>query len=203
MVFCSSTDQVKETKQSLVEALNGDHLVYSPYKLNFLLDKKSEIACSRKLSREEVSRFRLAIAEDYYIQFYYDDLPVWALVGDAERTYNGNPNGNRYLLYTHIWFDIYYNKDRVIEIHAHTNLDFTVDVTEDKEVEVDFVYHVKWKETNISFDKRMDFYNKPALIPSRLTNHWFSVINSCSTILSLLGSLVKLYIWKLKKDINK
>jgi hypothetical protein len=49
----------------------------------------------------------------------------------------------RYLLYRHVHFDILYNDDRVIKFSVHTDLQYTVDITEDKDIEVEFMYSVK------------------------------------------------------------
>ncbi|KAK1549275.1 hypothetical protein Q3G72_001800 [Acer saccharum] len=44
---------VKEKKEDLGEVLNGDRLLSAPYKLEFLSEKDSEIACKNHLSKEE------------------------------------------------------------------------------------------------------------------------------------------------------
>ena len=46
---------VKDKKEALGEELRGDQLVTPPYKLEFLSEKESEIACKRKLTKEEVA----------------------------------------------------------------------------------------------------------------------------------------------------
>ncbi|KAK6119937.1 hypothetical protein DH2020_046321 [Rehmannia glutinosa] len=127
--FCSPGD-VKDKSEALGEVLNGDRLVSAPYKLDFLVDKESEVICKKKLSKKEVGVFRSAVAKDYYFQMYYDDLPIWGFLG----------------------------KDRVIEINARTDPNALVDLTDDKEVDVEFMYSAKWKETNVAFEKRMEKY---------------------------------------------
>ena len=47
----------------------------------------------------------------------------------------------------------------MIEIVAHMDPQSLVDLTEDKEVEVEFMYTMKWKETEIPFEKRMEKYS--------------------------------------------
>eukprot|EP00850_Spirogloea_muscicola_P016381 SM000132S26896 [mRNA] locus=s132:243228:245868:- [translate_table: standard] len=42
---------------------------------------------------------------------FYDDLPIWGFIGKIQ-----NKDGEKYLLFTHVHFDVHYNKDRVIEI---------------------------------------------------------------------------------------
>ncbi|KAL7180978.1 hypothetical protein ACSBR1_039938 [Camellia fascicularis] len=84
--FCLP-EHVKEKKESLGEVLNGDRLASAPYKIDFLVEKDAELACKNKLKKEEVSQFRTALAQDYLIQMYFDDLPVWAFIGKVDRPY--------------------------------------------------------------------------------------------------------------------
>ncbi|KAE8708045.1 Transmembrane 9 superfamily member 3 [Hibiscus syriacus] len=163
--FCSSAP-VKEKKEALGEVLNGDRLVSAPYKLVFLTEKEAEIACKRKLTKKEVAKFRAAISKDYYFQMYYDDLPIWGFLGK-----------------------IHYNKDRVIEVTVRSDPNALVDLTEDEPIDVDFMYTVKWKETNTPFENRMDKYSLSSSLPRHLEIHWFSIINSCVTVLLLTGFL--------------
>ncbi|CAL5427768.1 unnamed protein product [Camellia sinensis] len=166
-------DHVKEKNKSLVEVLNGDRLVSAPYKIDFLF-----------LSSE----------------LYYDDLPVWAFIGTVRRPSLAETNDYKYFLFTDIEFEILYNKEHVIEINAPIHTNFVIDLTEDKEVDVEFRYTVKWIETNIPFKKRMEKCTMP---PHRLMIHWFTLINSCLTVLIQLGCFVMFYVRVLKKDINK
>ncbi|KAA8521511.1 hypothetical protein F0562_012179 [Nyssa sinensis] len=76
-----------------------------------------------------------------------------------------------------------------------------VDLTEDKEVDVEFMYTVEWRKTNTSFEKRMEKYFQSSLLPHHLKIHWFSVMNSCVTVLTLIGSLVTFYMQVLRRDI--
>ncbi|PPR83048.1 hypothetical protein GOBAR_AA37660 [Gossypium barbadense] len=172
--FCSSAP-VKEKKEALGEVLNGDRLVSAPYKLEFLTEKEAEIACKRKLTRDEVVKFRKAVSKDYYFQMYYDDLPIWGFLG----------------------------KDRVIEVTVRSDPNALVDLTEDEPVDVDFMYTVKWKETNTPFEKRMDKYSLSSSLPHHLEIHWFSIINSCVTVLLLTGFLATILMRVLKNDFIK
>ncbi|KAL7180980.1 hypothetical protein ACSBR1_039940 [Camellia fascicularis] len=200
--FCLP-EHVKEKKESLGEVLNGDRLASAPYKIDFLVEKDAELACKKKLKKEEISQFRTALAQDYYSQMYFDDLPVWAFIGKVDRPYLAEPNDYKYLLYTHMVFEFLYNKEHVIEIAARTDPTFVIDLTEDKEVDVEFMYTVKWRETDITFQKRMEKYSLSSSLPHHLSIHWFAVMNSCLTVLILLGCLVTFYVRVLKKDINK
>ncbi|KAL5995469.1 Cellular adhesion and filamentous growth protein [Asimina triloba] len=200
--FCSPA-HVTEKKEALGEVLNGDRLVDAPYKLNFLENRESEDVCRKKLSKEEVAQFRNAVVKDYYFQMYYDDLPIWGFIGKVEKEEKSDPSEYKYYLYRHLQFDIQYNKDRVIEINVHTDPSALVDLTEDKEVEVEFMYTVKWRETDTPFEKRMEKYSKPSSLPHHLEIHWFSIINSCVTVLLLTGFLATILMRVLKNDFVK
>ncbi|CAL5430351.1 unnamed protein product [Camellia sinensis] len=199
--FHNPRKYVKEKKQSLGEVLNGDRLVSAPYKLEFLVEKDAEVVCKKKLKKEEVSQFRTVIVQDYYFLMYYDDLPIWYFTG--KRDCHHIAHDCRYLLHTHMEFEILYNKEHVIEIAARTDPRFVIDLTEDKEVNVESTYTVKWRETNIAFEKRMEKYSLSSSLPHHLRIHWFAVMNSCLAVLILLVCLVMFYVLVLKKDINK
>lgn len=194
--FCPPA-QVTEKREALGEVLNGDRLVHAKYELNFRDDKESELICRKTLSKEDVQAFREAVKQDYYFQMYYDDLPIWGFIGKVDE------QEMKYLLYTHVHFEILYNEGRVIEISVATDRAYTVDITEDKEVDVEFLYSVKWKETEKPFDRRMEKYAKYSFLPQHLEIHWFSIINSCVTVLLLTGFLATILMRVLKNDFIK
>ena len=70
-------------------------------------------------------------------------------------------------------------------------------------VEVEFQYSVKWKETQKPFEKRMEKYAKYSFLPQHLEIHWFSIINSCVTVLLLTGFLATILMRVLKNDFIK
>ncbi|KAE8719623.1 Transmembrane 9 superfamily member 3 [Hibiscus syriacus] len=94
-------------------------------------------------------------------------------------------------------------KDRVIEISARMDPHSLLDLTEDKEVEAEFMYNVKWKETDTPFEKRMDKYSMSSSLPHHLEIHWVSIINSCVTVLMLTGFLATILMRVLKNDFIK
>lgn len=196
-------DHVKEKKEDLGEVLNGDRLVSGPYGLDFLMDKESEVLCRKRMTKKEVAIFRRAVDKDYYFQMYYDDLPIWGLIGRVEREGIDEPKDYKYYLYKHIHFDIHYNRDRVIEINARTDPHAVIDLTESKEVDAEFTYTVKWKETDIPFENRMDKFFQTSSLPHHLEIHWFSIINSCVTVLLLTGFLATILMRVLKNDFIK
>ncbi|MCO5574995.1 hypothetical protein L7F22_028792 [Adiantum nelumboides] len=119
--FCPSA-QVTEKQEALGEVLNGDRLVYASYQLNFLDEKVSELLCKKRLSKEEVKIFRDAVKQDYYFQMYYDDLPIWGFIGRID------DQELKYLLSTHLHFEVLYNQDRVIEISVAADPAYVVDI---------------------------------------------------------------------------
>lgn len=194
---------MKDKPEALGEVLNGDRLVSAPYKLNFKEEHDSRAVCKTKLSKEDVARFRAAVKKDYYFQMYYDDLPIWGFIGKVDKEGKTDPSEYKYFLFKHIQFDILYNKDRVIEISAKMDPHSVVDLTEDKDVDVEFMYTVKWKETDTPFEKRMDKYSHSSSLPHHLEIHWFSIINSCVTVLLLTGFLATILMRVLKNDFVK
>ncbi|KAI3734177.1 hypothetical protein L6452_13641 [Arctium lappa] len=195
--FCLP-DVVKEKKLNLGEMLNGDHLVSTPYKLEFLVHKEFEVLCKKKLRKTDVSQLRTAIEKDYYTQLYYDDLPIWASIGNVERDYRDESINRKYFLYKHLAFEVFYNKDRVIEILLQVDPNLLADVTEDKEIDVDFTYSVRWSVTENSFDQRMEKY-----IGSSISVQGYSIANSCFTILILIICVLIYYRRVIRKEISK
>ncbi|KAE8021920.1 hypothetical protein FH972_007767 [Carpinus fangiana] len=200
--FCYPA-HLQEKTEALGEVLNGDRLVVAPYKLEFQRDKESENVCKKKLTQEEVSQFRTAVLKDYYFQMYYDDLPIWGFLGKVDKEGKYDPSEYKYYLFKHLHFEVFYNKDRVIEISAKSDPDALVDLTEDKEVDLELTYSVKWKETDIPFEKRMEKYSQSSSLPHHLEIHWFSIINSCVTVLLLTGFLATILMRVLKNDFVK
>ncbi|CAM8936379.1 unnamed protein product [Rhodiola kirilowii] len=200
--FCSP-GHVTEKKEAFGEVLNGDRLVSAPYKLDFLSEKEAEVVCRKKLTKEEVVKFRQAVSKDYYFQMYYDDLPIWGFIGKVEKENKADPSEYKYYLYKHIQFEIMYNKDRVIEVSARMDPHSVVDLTENEEVDVEFMYTAKWKETETPFEKRMEKYSQTSSLPHHLEIHWFSIINSCVTVLLLTGFLATILMRVLKNDFMK
>ncbi|KAK4380571.1 hypothetical protein RND71_002433 [Anisodus tanguticus] len=169
----------------------------------FRQSQRKTLLCRKKLTKEEVVQFRRAVYRDYYFEMYYDEVPIWGLIGRVEnREETEDPKYYKYFLYKHIHFDIHYNKDRVIEITARMDPDSVLDLTEDKEVDVEFTYTVKWKGTDILFENQMDKFMQTSL-PHTLDIHSFSIINSCFTVLFLTGFLAMILMRVLKNDFIK
>ena len=174
-------------------------MVHAAYDLSFRTDKEKESLCKKELTVAEVKSFRNAVKNDYYFQMYYDDLPIWGFIGKVDT----EVSPNAYYLFTHVHFAIKYNEDRVIEITVATDASTLVDISEDKAIEVEFTYSVKWEPTTLTFDKRMEKYSRYSFLPQHLEIHWFSIINSCVTVLLLTGFLFTILMRVLKNDFIK
>eukprot|EP00873_Tetraselmis_striata_P026587 jgi/Tetstr1/446851/TSEL_034329.t1 len=202
--FCEHEDGKIHKVEDLGEVLEGDRMVNTPYEVHFRVDKDAEHLCTVTLQKEDTASFRRAVQQDYYFQMYFDDLPLWGFVGKVEKILRaGAPEEIRYYLFTHVHFDVTYNEDRVIEINVSTDPSRTVDITEEEGVTVDFSYSVKWKQTRVPFERRMDKYSRYSFLPQHLEIHWFSIINSCVTVLLLTGFLGTILMRVLKADFVK
>ncbi|KAE8705426.1 Transmembrane 9 superfamily member 2 [Hibiscus syriacus] len=138
--------------------------------------------CSPDHVKEKKEALGEGVDKDYYFQMYHDDLPIWGFIGKVDKKGKTDP---------------------IIEISASMDPHSLLDLTEDKEVEAEFMYSVKWKETDIPFEKRMDKYSMSSSLPHHLEIHWFSIINSCVTVLLLTGFLATILMRVLKNDFIK
>ena len=111
----------------------------------------------------------------------------------------------RVKLFLHTHFDIHYNGNKVIEINVATDPSRVLDLTAISEgvVPAEFSYSVKWKETTISYEKRLEKYSRFSFLKQHLEIHWFSIINSFVTVLLLTGFLATILMRVLKNDFNK
>nr|GMD12648.1 transmembrane 9 superfamily member 5 [Ipomoea batatas] len=202
--FCSP-GQVIPKKESIGEVLNGDRLANTLYELKFAVNKSNVVLCHKKLSRDEVAKFRNAVINDFYFQMYYDDLPFWGFIGKVEDE-NWTLDGKRpmYFLFNHVQFDVLYNDNQVTEIRAFSDPNHAVDITEDVELDVEFTYSAFWNEEAPTQHKsRTARYSKASLLPLQQKIHWFSFINSIVIIVLLTGFFVMVLMQRLKNDLRK
>eukprot|EP00775_Hariotina_reticulata_P013476 gene13476-13602_t len=206
--FCLPKDGKQYVTEDLGEVLEGDRLVNTPYDIKFKQDVENHVLCAMKLDAKDLDKLRLAVRRDYYFQMFFDDdLPVWGFLGKTEK--HRNKSGNEetsYFLFTHFHFDIAYNDDRVIELNVSTAASDpkkTRDITTGDSLDVQFSYSVKWKPVTTPFSDRMDRYSRYSFLPQHLEIHWFSIINSCVTVLLLTGFLTTILLRVLKNDFMK
>lgn len=202
--FCRTPEGVKHKFEDLGEVLGGDRLARSPYEIEFRRDKENANLCTQYLERKEVEKFRKAVKNDYYFQMSLDDLPIWGFIGKVEKIMRpGEEAENKYFLFTHVHFEISYNEDRIIEINLSTDPLKTIDISADETMSVRFSYSVAWKETTIAFKDRMEKYSRYSFLPEHMEIHWFSIINSCVTVILMMGFLASILLRVLKNDFIK
>jgi transmembrane 9 superfamily protein 2/4 len=73
--YCKPEKQ-KLKSENVGEALEGDHIENSVYRLEMLNEKSCSIACIKTLSSKEKKRFIDAIEDEYSVHWLVDDLPV-------------------------------------------------------------------------------------------------------------------------------
>ncbi|KAF7823233.1 transmembrane 9 superfamily member 5 [Senna tora] len=201
--FCHP-DPIIRKKESLGEVLNGDRLINALYELKFREHKIGETLCQKKLTIDEVAKFKQAIIDEFYFQMYFDDLPFWGFIGKVEEeSWTVGGKGPKYYLFKHVQFDVLYNGNQVIEIHAFGDPNHAVDITENVDIDVKFTYSVIWNTTSAHFENRMGRYSRTSMLPTYQKLHWFSFINSVVIILLLMGLLSLLYMRHLKSDLKK
>lgn len=206
--FCTPKGGKQYKLENLGEVLEGDRLVSTPYDLEFRVDKENKVLCSREMSKKDLRKLRRAIMQEYYFQMFYDDLPIWGFIGTAEER-SAIPGEKAqahmsYFLHKHLHFDFSFNGDRVIAVNISTELDRRADVSAHLDSSIiDFTYSVKWVETDVPYERRMDTYARYSFLPQHLEIHWFSIINSCVTVLLLTGFLATILMRVLKNDFIK
>ncbi|KAG6417284.1 hypothetical protein SASPL_119438 [Salvia splendens] len=201
--FCRP-DQVIQKKESFGEVLSGDRLANALYDLRFAVNTTQAVVCPNKLTKADITKFRDSVANDFYYNMYCDDLPLWAYIGKVEdESWKADNKGKKFLLFTHVHFDVLYNGNQVIEIHAFSEPSHMVDITEDVDVEVEFTYSISWKRTSMPYENRMERYARASSLHIIHQSHWFSFANSIVVVILLTGLLTLLLLRHVKNDLRK
>lgn len=66
--FCQPTDGKEYKLEFLGEVLEGDRLVTTPYSIKFRSDVDNANLCGKKLTSDDLKKFREAVKQDYYFQ---------------------------------------------------------------------------------------------------------------------------------------
>lgn len=203
--FTFFVEPVIEKQETLGEVLNGDRLMSSLYDLKFKEDKTHAVLCHKRLTSSDIARFRDTIAQDFYFQMYYDDLPLWGFVGKVERDYSGHggEENAKYYLFNHLNFNVLYNADEVIAIQSLSDPSYMVDISENAEIDVRFTYSVSWNLTSERSETRMDKYSQASLHPISKKIHYFSFLNSISVVVLVVGLLSLLFMRHLKNELRR
>ncbi|GMH35994.1 hypothetical protein BSKO_03862 [Bryopsis sp. KO-2023] len=202
--FCQTKNGLKYKILGMGEVMDANRMAQTPYVLAFKKDITRDVVCSPEFGPEEIKEFRKAVQDEWYYQMFYDDLPIWGFIGKIDKVLQPPEPEVRYLLYTHMHFEIKYNGNHIIEIAAST--EHPVDISEASvqgSLTLEFSYSVQWLPTNTPFDKRLERYKNFLMKPVHLEIHWFSIVNSCVMVILLLLFLVTILMRVLKNDLIK
>jgi len=160
--FCHPEEGHKTNEKkggiSIGEALGGHELRSSGFHVFFGVrnEKGREVICDQTLTQADVDRFSSAVREQYFYQMYFDDLPVWGMVGEPRTFHDPQHQGSSSseYIYTEKKLSIAYNGNRVIEVNM------TSDGLEPLEVgrKLSFSLTVDWRETDAPFHSRFERY---------------------------------------------
>jgi len=175
------------------------------YGIKYLQPVHGKSLCGKvTLSPIEVQKFINAIDGHYEYQMLIDDLPLWGQVGF---TRPGSKTGPLYYLISHREFHILYNQDRVIACNLTVDIGLPIALAEwnmeNKAVEVDFTYSVKWSKTKISFANRWSYNLHANPTSHQIEAHWLWVLNSSLLVLLLTGLLSMILLRTLKNDVAR
>ncbi|KAF9167311.1 hypothetical protein DFQ26_004952 [Actinomortierella ambigua] len=190
--YCKGSGTVEHRHETLGEALLGMELVNSGIPIKFKRNYAGQSICGTKtLTLEEIKTFHYAVANEYWFQYFIDDLPVWGMVGKVDKA------TNEVFLYTHVRFEIHYNKDQIV--FAKVIPDTTVQLDLRSNVQkVDFTYSVQWDTSDTEFKDRFQHYLDSDFFENKI--HWFSICNSLMMVLFLTGFASALWIRYLRRD---
>ncbi|XP_011009384.1 PREDICTED: transmembrane 9 superfamily member 1-like [Populus euphratica] len=194
--FCHPSGDVATHKWGgLGEVLGGNELIDSQIDIKFGKNVDKGVICQLELDEAKVKQFKDAIENNYWFEFFVDDLPLWGFVGELRPDKNGE-NG-KHFLYTHKSITIQYNKDQII----HVNLTQENAKPLESGRILDLTYSVKWSLTNVSFARRFDVYLDYPFFEHQI--HWFSIFNSFMMVIFLTGLVSMILMRTLRNDYAK
>jgi len=180
--FCQPEKIIESTHEGLGEALQGYELIKSNIEIRFRVSEPSKKICTVKLSEADSYKFTRAITNHYWYQLFFDDLPIWGMVGESYRDKDQGGETVKPFIYSHKKFSISWNGDRVIEV----NLTSENPVAVAPGASIDFTYSVNWVETDTRFDDRFNKYLDKSFFQHQI--HWFSIFNSSMMVIFSLCS---------------
>ncbi|XP_073022241.1 transmembrane 9 superfamily member 1-like [Primulina eburnea] len=192
--FCRPSGNAAHKWGGLGEVLGGNELIDSLTEIKFQKHVDKVTICEIELDESKAKVFKDAIENNYWLEFFMDDLPLWGYVGELGSERKG---GSKPMLYTHKSISVQYNKDQIIQVNLtqHNPKPLEVGVT------LDMTYSVKWTPTNISFARRFDVYLDYPFFEHQI--HWFSIFNSFMMVIFLTGLVSMILMRTLRNDYAK
>ncbi|CAK8530165.1 unnamed protein product [Lathyrus sativus] len=193
--FCRPPGDASHKWGGLGEVLGGNELIDSQIEIKYLGNVERTTFCRLNLDDAKVKQFKDAIENNYWFEFFMDDLPLWGYVGELHP--DKNSDSGKHVLYTHKNIIVKYNQDQII----HVNL--THDDPKPLEVgrSLDMTYSVKWIPTNVTFRHRFDVYLDYPFFEHQI--HWFSIFNSFMMVIFLTGLVSMILMRTLRNDYAK
>jgi transmembrane 9 superfamily protein 3 len=181
---------------SLGEALQGDELTaHSNVKIRFKQDVAKTQTCTQRITADEAATLRLAVLEQYWYQFYLDDLPMWASLGKVREADDGS---RLPFVYTHQHFALAHNGNRVVM--ANLSIANEVPISPEGGL-LYFTYSVSWTPSTVPYEHRFRRYLDNQFFEHKI--HWFSIFNSFMMVLFLAGLVVVILARTLSADFQR
>ncbi|XP_041016352.1 transmembrane 9 superfamily member 1 [Juglans microcarpa x Juglans regia] len=191
--FCRPPGNAAHKWGGLGEVLGGNELIDSQIQIKFGKNVEKAVICPLDLDEAKVKQFKDAIENNYWLEFFMDDLPLWGFVG----TMHPDKNGEKHALFTHKKIVIHYNKDQIIHVNLTQEIPKPLAVGK----KLDMTYSVKWSSTNVTFARRFDVYLDYPFFEHQI--HWFSIFNSFMMVIFLTGLVSMILMRTLRNDYAK
>lgn len=121
----------KETREGAIrhklhmgESFVGDRRETSPYDITFLDTVEWRLLCQKTFKKEELTKFKEAIHNNYFFEMFVEDLPMWGYVGDVvdEDLLIGEVQGSKTFLFPHLQFHLGHNGDQIVSAKVTTDV---------------------------------------------------------------------------------
>ncbi|KAL6329484.1 hypothetical protein AAG906_021179 [Vitis piasezkii] len=192
--FCRPPGKAVHKWIGLGELLGGNELIESQIDIKFQKNVDKGVICQLELDEAKVKQFKDAIENNYWLEFFVDDLPLWGFVGELHPDKNSD---NKHVLFTHKNINITYNKNQII----HVNLSQENPKPMEAGRTLDMTYSVKWIPTTVTFARRFDVYLDYPFFEHQI--HWFSIFNSFMMVIFLTGLVSMILMRTLRNDYAK
>ncbi|KAF2293867.1 hypothetical protein GH714_005274 [Hevea brasiliensis] len=198
--FCHPSGSAGHKWGGLGEVLGGNELIDSKIDIKFQRNVDKGTICSLEIDEAKVKQFKDAIENNYWFEFFMDDLPLWGFVGELHP--DKNSDNGKHVLYTHKSITVKYNKDQASIFADYPCQSYTrwSQALRSRRI-YDLTYSVKWISTNITFARRFDVYLDYPFFEHQI--HWFSIFNSFMMVIFLTGLVSMILMRTLRNDYAK
>lgn len=179
--------QIGHYHETLGEALQGVELEFSGLDINFKVNAEKQKYCEISVTNEVYDSLRYAITNNYWYSMYLDDLPMWAPVGEFDKS-------DQVYIFTHRRLEIGHSGEQIVGVNL---------ITESKQLlqkneKIPLTYEIIWTQSSIKFEDRFEKYLDVNFFQHRV--HWFSIFNSFMMVIFLVGLVTMILLRTLKRD---